>query len=331
MAPDAALASPASLADAEASPSTRDALLLGTSSALRQVIALADAVAPRDTTVLLVGETGSGKGVLARHIRARSARRRGPFVELNCAALQKELAESELFGHEKGAFTGAAERKAGLFQAAEGGTLFLDEVGEMDLGVQAKLLRVLESRTFRRVGGVSEIPCNVRLIAATHRHLPERVAQKQFREDLFHRLNVFAIGIPPLRERKDDIERLAEAFLREYAGEQAPILGESAREFLRGHPWPGNVRQLRNAVERATILCPPRGVLMPHHFAAADPGPTTSASDPLPRAGTMRAADCEQIEAAVRSCGGNIREAARMLGVARSTIYRKARKYGIVL
>jgi DNA-binding NtrC family response regulator len=301
--------------------------MLGTSSAIREAIALAEAVAPRDTTVLLVGETGSGKGVLARHIRARSPRRRGPFVELNCAALQKELAESELFGHEKGAFTGALDRKVGLFQAAEGGTLFLDEIGEMDAGVQAKLLRVLESRTFRRVGGVAEIPCNVRLVAATHRNLPERVAQNQFREDLFHRLNVFTIAIPPLRERRDDILLLAQSFLHEYAGADAPVLGESARELLLRHAWPGNVRELRNAVERATILCPPQAVLTPQHFVS--PAANRTLPEPSASMSTLRAVDCEQIEAAVRSCHGNIRAAARLLGVARSTIYRKARRYGI--
>jgi two-component system, NtrC family, response regulator len=306
---------------------TGESPMLGTSAAIREAMSLAEAVAPRDTTVLLVGETGSGKGVLARYIRARSPRRRGPFVELNCAALQKELAESELFGHEKGAFTGALDRKLGLFQTAEGGTLFLDEIGEMEAGVQAKLLRVLESRTFRRVGGVAEIPCNVRLVAATHRNLPERVAQNQFREDLFHRLNVFTIAIPPLRARLDDIPLLAESFLHEYAGADAPVLGESARDYLLQQAWPGNVRELRNAIERAIILCPPRGVLMPSHF----PAPATCRPRPEP-AGAMsalRTADCEHIEAAVRSCRGNIGAAARLLGVARSTIYRKARRYGI--
>ena len=219
----------------------------------------------------------------------------------------------------------------GLFQAAAGGTLFLDEIGEMDLGVQAKLLHVLENRTFRRVGGLSEIPSNVRLIAATHRDLRERVAQRLFREDLYHRLNVFSICVPSLRERPEDIVPLVERFLAQYAGDAAPLLDDAMRELLRGYSWPGNVRELRNAVERAIILSPPRGALMPHHFPAQLAEAQRCDSGEPPRLGTMQAADCAQIEAAVRSCGGNIKAAARMLGVARSTVYRKAQKYGLVL
>jgi two-component system, NtrC family, response regulator HydG len=308
-----------------------DGFVLGTSSAMRKAVALAEAVAPRDTTILLLGETGSGKGLLARHVHGRSARRHGPWLELNCAALQKELAESELFGHEKGAFTGALDRKVGLFQAAAGGTLFLDEIGEMELGVQAKLLHVIENRTFRRVGGLSEIPCNVRLIAATHRDLRERVAMGLFREDLFHRLDVFSIRVPPLRERPEDIVPLARQFLELYVGREAAVLDDAVCEVLTRYDWPGNVRELRNAVERATILSLPRTPLRPHNFPAQMEEAGRGGGGTPARVGTLEAAGCDQIEAAVRSCGGNIKAAARMLGIARSTVYRKARRYGLVL
>jgi two-component system, NtrC family, response regulator AtoC len=250
---------------------------------------------------------------------------------VNCAALQNELAESELFGHEKGAFTGALERKVGLFQAAAGGTLFLDEVGEMDLGVQAKLLHVIENRTFRRVGGVSEIPSNVRLVAATHRDLRERVALGLFREDLYHRLNVFSIRVPPLRERPDDIIPLARKFLELYVGREAAVLDDSVCEVLTRYDWPGNVRELRNAVERDTILSLPRSRLVPHNFPAQIAEAPRAIEGAPPRAGTLQATWCDQIEAAVRTCGGNVKAAARMLGIARSTVYRKARRYGLVL
>jgi transcriptional regulator with PAS, ATPase and Fis domain len=314
--------------DDDASATARP--FLGSSPSMCQAMALAEAVAPRDTTLLLVGETGTGKSVLARHVHECSPRRRAPFVELNCAALQKELAESELFGHEKGSFTGAIDHKIGLFQAAEGGTLLLDEIGEMDLGIQAKLLRCIETRCFRRLGGLTELRSNVRLIAATHRDLQERVHAGLFREDLFYRLNVFSVALPPLRARGDDIVRLAEQTLEQFGGESRPRLTPAVADLLRAYPWPGNVRELRNALERACILCAPRGELQPGHLPPAV-GRFQRQAEVRPANGTARAAEWSQIESVVRSCGGNIKAAAQILGLSRSTLYRKARKYDIPL
>jgi DNA-binding NtrC family response regulator len=296
----------------------------GESGAMARVLELAEAVAQRDTTVLLQGETGSGKGVLARFIHQRSKRAGRPFVELNCAGLQRELTESELFGYEKGAFTGATGRKLGLFEAASGGTLFLDEIGEMDAGVQAKLLKVLESHRFRRIGGMVEIKSDVRVIAATHRHLEAQVAEGQFRSDLLYRLNVFAIELPPLRARRSDILPLASKALTEHGGRAG--FSEGARRLLTAYDWPGNVRELRNVVERAAILCPADQPVEVHHLPPLRPRspPAETAS------GTGRLDESERrsIENALRS-NGTILEAARALGIARGTLYRKIRKYGL--
>jgi DNA-binding NtrC family response regulator len=348
---------------------------LGDSPGMADALRLAGAVAARDTTVLLLGETGTGKGMLARHIHALSPRRAEPFVELNCAGLQKDLTESELFGHERGAFTGATDKKIGLFEAADGGTLLLDEIGEMEYGIQAKLLKVLEEGRFRRVGGLAEIEADVRLLAATHRDLDLVVTQGRFRQDLLYRLNVFAIRLPPLRDRPADVLPLARGFLSEYreaagdasssggpAGDTSsrqagggspagPPISEAAARLLQSYAWPGNVRELRNVIERASILCPAGAPILPEHLPPLQAGspdapratagmaagsPAASATHAAPagpaaRSTTIVDAEKRLLEQALKARGGNIRAAARDLGIARGTLYRKAKKYGIAL
>jgi DNA-binding NtrC family response regulator len=296
--------------------------LWGQAAAIQQALNLADAVAQRDTSVLLHGETGTGKGFIARRIHDQSPRKSSPFVQLNCAGLQKELTESELFGHERGAFTGAVERKIGLFEAADGGTLLLDEIGEMELGIQAKLLKVLDEKVLRRVGGVSEINTDVRVIAATHRDLSQQVTDGNFREDLFYRLNVFVIEIPPLYCRKEDIIPLASHFLNEFRDKNhCRTFSKEAEELLLSHRWPGNIRELRNAIERAAIICPPESTVLPCHLppfavAQSESRPTTAAD-----------ADRQALEKALQDQHGNLRAAARQLGVSPGTLYRKIKKH----
>jgi DNA-binding NtrC family response regulator len=303
----------------------------GQSPAMRRAVELAAAVAPRDTTVLLFGETGSGKGVLARYIHEQSPRASGPFVELNCAGLQRELTESELFGYEKGAFTGAVARKLGLFEAADGGTLFLDEIGEMDLAVQAKLLKVLESHRFRRMGGMVEIESDVRLLAATHQPLEAQAADGRFRSDLLYRLNVFSISLPPLRARGEDIVPLARRGLAEH-GHRAGFTAEAER-LLRAYDWPGNVRELRNVIERATILARPDETIDVDHLPPLVPRQRveTAAAGGAPAGATLEAAERVSIERALENSGGSILGAAKALGIARGTLYRKIKKYGLTV
>jgi DNA-binding NtrC family response regulator len=310
-------------------------MVMGEGSALREVLRLAEAVAARDTTVLLRGETGTGKGLLARWIHDASPRKKEPFVALNCAGLQRELTESELFGHERGAFTSAVERKIGLFEAADGGTLFLDEIGEMDPGVQPQVLQVLEEKKFRRLGGVTDINVDVRLIAATNRDLEQDVAAGRFRRDLFHRLNVFALDLPPLRDRREDILPLASHFLREFHGATAapPRLSAGAEEILLGYDWPGNVRELRNVIERTSILCPPGSELLPAHLPTVGTdfslSPPTAAKTPDPSftPKTLEEIERQHLEATLRFHQWNLQATARHLGITRDTLYRKIEKY----
>ncbi|MCA9848792.1 MAG: sigma 54-interacting transcriptional regulator, partial [Dehalococcoidia bacterium] len=283
--------------------------------------ALADAVAPHATTVLLFGDTGTGKGMLARYLHGRSPRAGRPFVELNCAGLSRELTESELFGHERGAFTGATARKLGLLEAADGGTLFLDEIGEMELAVQAKLLKVLEQWRFRRVGGVVEHDVDVRIIAATHRDLEKDAAEGRFRMDLYYRMNVFAIRLPPLSERRDDVAALARRFLEEQR--RGHRLSEEATELLLGYDWPGNVRELRNIMERAAILAPPGGEVTLAHLPPLGPRGAPEST------GALGAAERALIESTLRAHDGNLAAAARALGVSRGLLYRRLAKFGI--
>ncbi len=259
----------------------------GSSNAIRQVIRLARQVACHDSSVLILGESGTGKEVLAKAIHESSPRRRGPFVAVNCGAIPAELLESELFGHEKGSFTGAISARRGRFEVAEGGTLFLDEIGDMSLNMQVKLLRVLQERVFERVGNHQSIPCNVRIVAATHRNLDAAIESGQFRGDLFYRLNVFPIEMPPLRERIDDLDALLVDFV-EYnrnAGRGIIEFTAAARDALRRYPWPGNVRELSNLVERLTILQEGRLVRLldlPPRYQMPDSNGSSALCDNMP-------------------------------------------------
>ena len=302
----------------------------------RRVFALLDKVAPTPITVLLHGETGVGKEVLAAAVHQRSPRAKGPFVRLNCAALPETLLEAELFGHEKGAFTGADKKKPGFFEVASGGTLFLDELGELPLALQPKLLRALEQRTITRVGGTAELPIDVRLVCASNRDLETEVGRGRFREDLYFRVSAFVVLIPPLRDRKADIQPLADRFLRKAAkelGVTAPRLGDEALRLLLGHSWPGNVRELRNAIERAVVLAP-GGVIEAEHLpprildAAAPRGPEASGTGGAVRDQLMEV-ERRAIVAALEECGGNQTRAAQKLGLSRRALIYKLEKHGL--
>ena len=300
--------------------------ILGRSVALRRTLDQAARVsAHRDVTVLIGGETGTGRAVLARAIHYGGPRAPQPFVEINCAAIPATLLESELFGHERGAFTGAIAAKPGLFELAHGGTLFLDEVGTLPLELQPKLLRALESRTIRRVGGQQGRQVDVRVIGATHTDLAAASARGEFREDLFYRLNVVALTLPPLRERDGDIELLAETFLARIAtgyGLPVPALTSEVRAALRAHSWPGNVRELRNAIERALVLSP-RGTLRGEELL---PAPSREAArgggEVLPFPATLDALARSAAHAMLALAGGNKSEAARRLGISRPRLQR---------
>lgn len=302
----------------------------GESAAARSLRELVERVAAAPSPVLLQGESGTGKGLVARLLHERSPRARDPFVDLNCAGLSRELLESELFGHERGAFTDARNSKPGLFEIATGGTVFLDEVGELDPVIQARLLKALEEKSFRRVGGVRDIHVDIRLIAATNRDLEVEVREGRFRRDLFYRLNVVRIVIPPLRDRAEDIPLLARVLLDRLA----PELGKASLsitprgiERLETYTWPGNVRELRNVLERAALLSAD-GTIRVEDLLLEDrttPQPSASSSSPAP----LRALEdviMETIKAAVDASGGNIRRAARLLQVSPTTIYSRLRK-----
>jgi len=294
----------------------------GTSHAWREVIGRATQVAATEATTCLQGESGTGKEVIARFIHQRSPRWRGPFIAINCAALPEQLLESELFGFERGAFTGAQQSKPGQIELAFGGVLFLDEVTEMTPAAQAKFLRVLQEREFLRLGGMRPVRVNARVIAATNRNLDDAVARREFRADLYYRLNVFDIRIPPLRERRDDIPLLAAGFLREFAGATVELTPD-AMEALRRHDWPGNVRELRNVLERAVIVCDGRSIDSEHLSLRAR-------EDLAPSSGTdLGALERKAIQQAMRDVGGNKVRAAKQLGISRMQLYGRLRKFGI--
>jgi transcriptional regulator with PAS, ATPase and Fis domain len=299
--------------------------IVGESAAWSDVIKRATRVAGTDTTVCLNGESGTGKEVVARYIHRSSPRQNGPFIAINCAALPEQLLESELFGFERGAFTGALQPKPGQIELASGGVLFLDEITEMTPAAQAKFLRVLQEREFVRLGGTRRVRADVRVIVATNRDLRDAVARGQFRSDLYYRVNVFDICIAPLRERREDIALLAASFLREFgqATDTAPAeLTPEALAALLRHDWPGNVRELRNVIERATILCED-GEIRPRDLSLAPSSPSvvdTSDLDSLER---------QTIEKVMREVSGNKARASRQLGISRMQLYTRLRKHGL--
>jgi DNA-binding NtrC family response regulator len=324
--------------------------------AMQQLYRLVDRVASSDISVLLLGETGAGKEVMAEAIHARSPRARQPLLRLNCAALSETLLESELFGHEKGAFTGADKSKPGLLETAEGGTVFLDEIGEMPAALQAKLLRVLEERMVTRVGGLRPKPIDVRFISATHRDLGSESSRGRFRQDLFFRLNGISLVIPPLRERPGEIEALARAFLAagRAPGAPEPTLSPAAVAALRAHPWPGNVRELRNVMGRALVLSgggtiepehlklePPRpsaapvsastpeSTPAPQPAAAPQPAPAPAGNTGQPLSAAIDALEKQRILDALERCAGNQSRAAKMLGISRGTLLSRLDAFGI--
>jgi transcriptional regulator with PAS, ATPase and Fis domain len=301
-----------------------DATPIGGSPQWRAVLKLANQVAAAETTTCLHGESGTGKEVVARFIHSRSPRRRGPFVAINCAALPEQLLESELFGFERGAFTGAQQAKPGQIELASGGVLFLDEVTEMTQTAQAKFLRVLQEREFVRLGGTRPVRVNVRVIAATNRNLDDAVAQGAFRADLYYRVNVFDIRLPPLRERREDIPALVAGFLREFDHTPRPGLEMTpeAMDALLRHDWPGNVRELRNVIERATIVCED-GAICPKDLSLR------SASRVQADSMDLDVIERRTIERVMRETNGNKVNASRKLGISRMQLYGRLRKYGL--
>jgi DNA-binding NtrC family response regulator len=307
---------------------------LGSSATMRRLFALLGRLAPTELTVTLIGETGTGKDVLARAVHEASPRAGQPFVVFDCGAVAPSLIESELFGHEKGAFTGAVGDRRGAFERASGGTLFLDEIGELSLELQPKLLRALEQRSVRRVGGSHDLTVDVRIVAATNRDLEEQVRKKVFREDLFFRLMAATVHVPSLRDRLEDLPELVELFLAD-AGKGYSISPDTL-EVLRSYDWPGNVRELRNVIAGAVAMADGR-VLEPRHFAIFRPQRRTRLRGETPEPGsqitavgqTLEQMERAHIEQALQQAGGNRTKAARALGIASSTLYEKIRRYGL--
>jgi len=303
---------------------------VGESPAITRVLDAIRQVAPSRATVLITGESGTGKELAAHAIHQLSPRRRGPFIAVHCAALSPQLLESELFGHEKGSFTGATERRIGRFEQAAGGTLFLDEIGEIDAATQVKILRVLGERVFERVGGNKPIQADVRLVAATNRDLARLVAEGKFREDLYFRLNVVQLHLPPLRDRSEDIPLLAEHFLRQAAREnEKPVreLTADAMKCLLAYSWPGNVRELRAAIEHGVVMANgPKITLRDLPVAVRDSAPAgIAARGPLPL--NLGETEISLMRRALAECKGNRTLAAEKLGISRRTLHRKLREH----
>jgi DNA-binding NtrC family response regulator len=332
--------------------------IVGEAPPMRELFRQLDRVAPSDVSVLIHGKSGTGKELVARALHANSGWREGPFVALNCAAIPETLQESELFGHEMGAFTGATSRKMGRFEEAHQGTLFLDEVAELSLSLQAKLLRVLQERVLRRLGGDGDIPSNFRLLAATHRDLAQEVKEGRFREDLFFRIAVFDLDVPSLSERKGDIPLLVEKFVSDFGGGRPIEMAPETMDILMGYDWPGNIRELQNAIQRAVVAgdleflrpadLPPRIIEQASAANRVSPpavqGSESQNSQPQPsttvppsagmtaspaKIRSLTELEKEAIEEAWRVTDGNLSEMARQLGLGRTTLYRKIKKYGI--
>ena len=306
--------------------------LVSKSPAMQSVFELAKTAARSNSTILVLGESGSGKEVLARSIHAESPRAEGPFVAVSCAALTESLLESELFGHEKGSFTGASARRKGKFEAAHGGTLFLDEIGDIGGKLQLDLLRVLEDRKFHRIGGNENIEVDVRIIAATNKDLRRAVAEGKFREDLFYRLNVIPITLPPLRQRREDLPLLVDSILERLAVEMKKRLdgiSSEAMTAIMAHDWPGNVRELRNVLERGAVVA--QGPVLQLHDMGMG-GAADAKGEAAPRSGPLASLeDMERrhVAAVLAHTGGNVSQSARILGIDRVTLYNKMKRYGI--
>jgi DNA-binding NtrC family response regulator len=303
--------------------------LIGSSSALQEVYGILERIAPTDVTVLLEGETGTGKELAARGIHSHSRRANGPFVVFDCGAVAPNLIESELFGHEKGAFTDAVKSRQGAFELADSGTIFLDEIGELSLDLQPKLLRALDQRETKRVGADKPVPVNVRVVSATNKDLEKEVKAGRFREDLFYRLSVVRVYMPPLRKRKEDIETIAGHLLEEISsdiGKKISGLSPEAAAALTAYSWPGNVRELKNVLGRAAALCDGKRVEAKDLFLSQ--GRKTTTLEGL-SGKTLDEIEKAAIHATLKSVSGNKTEAAKVLGIAYSTLYEKMKKYGM--
>ncbi len=306
--------------------------IIGTSPAMQEVFETIRQAAPTRATVLIQGASGTGKELVARALHQCSPRRDGPFIPVHCAALSPTLLESELFGHEKGAFTGAVERRRGRFELADGGTLFLDEIGEIDPALQVKILRVLEERKFERVGGTETIHVDVRLVAATNRDLRARVAEGAFREDLFYRLHVVNLTLPPLRERTGDVVLLAQHYLKTLAaenGKKPPAISPEAMDVLQAYAWPGNVRELRNVIERLVVLGTGDRLTVADLPAAVRDGAAGGLAIPSRAGRVLRDAERQLIADALRRHRDNRTKAAQDLGISRRTLHRKINEFGL--
>jgi DNA-binding NtrC family response regulator len=309
--------------------------LVGGSKAMQEVMRVIEMAAPSSASVLITGETGSGKEIVARTIHKLSPRASGPFVAINCSAIPETLMESEIFGHERGAFTGAAERRIGCFELADGGTLLLDEIGEMPAPTQAKLLRVLEDRKVRRLGSKTETPVDVRVLAATNKDPEQAVESGGLRQDLYFRLNVFHIHLPPLREHKEDIPLLAEHILRDINtkhGKNVRGVGAEVLDIFMSHTWPGNIRELRNVLERATIMSEKdlisRSSLPGEFGKLATKSPSDLSGIKFPIGTTVDAMERELILQTLQATGNNKTRAAELLGVSLKTLHNKLKEYG---
>jgi two-component system response regulator HydG len=310
--------------------------MLGASPAMRRLFDLLERVSPSDSTVLITGESGTGKELVARALHRRSVRAHRPFIAINCAAMPESLLESELFGHVKGAFTDARSDRVGVFQRADGGTIFLDEIGELPLGLQPKLLRVLQERTIRPVGGGQEMPFDARVIAATHRDLEAAVEDGRFREDLFYRVNVIQIGVPPLRARGNDILLLAQHFIERFAAiTERPVTGilPAAAEKMLAYHWPGNVRELQNCIERAVTLCRFAELTvedLPDKIRDSRPSRLVLDTEDLSELVPMEEVERRYVLRVFEAAGQNKSFAAKILGFNRKTLYRKLRRWGAI-
>jgi DNA-binding NtrC family response regulator len=308
----------------------RLANLLGRSPKMREICELILDISDSDSNVLIQGESGTGKEVIARAIHQESRRSKGPFVVVNCAAYAETLLHSELFGHEKGAFTGAIRRKPGRFEQASGGTIFLDEIGEISLPTQVTLLRVIQERRFERVGGEETLAADARIIAATNRDLKKAMGQERFREDLYWRLNVISLNVPPLRERKEDIPQLVQNFMDKYnqiLARRVVAFSHEAMDLIFGHHWPGNVRELENTVERCMVLAK-RDVIsaedLPYDLPTQE-----SSSQGADQTGNLDSIERTHVKSILEQCRWNKYRAAKMMGISRSTLYSKIRKHGL--